>query len=123
MDLIGTSVRMAELRQTIAKVARTDANVLIQGESGTGKELVARAIHAMSGRVSRPFVDVKCGALNENLLHSELFGHEKGSFTGAEICKPEFLSRHRAEHSFSTKSENSAYRFNRRCFVCFRNGS
>jgi len=82
--LIGSGVGMEEIRKKIELVARKNATVLIRGESGTGKELVARAIHLESDRKDRPFLAVNCAALSENLLESELFGHEKGSFTGAD---------------------------------------
>lgn len=82
-DLIGKTPQMQKLYETINKVAPTDSTVLITGESGTGKELVARAIHKESKRASRPFVAVNCAAIPENLFESELFGHERGSFTGA----------------------------------------
>ncbi len=82
-EIIGESPAMRRIFDTIRRVARTDVTVLISGESGTGKELVARAIHARSPRRQRPFVAINCGAIPENLVESELFGHEKGSFTGA----------------------------------------
>jgi DNA-binding NtrC family response regulator len=81
--LIGESAVMEEVFDTIKQVAPTRATVLIQGESGTGKELVAQALHALSGRPKQKFVAVHCAALSPQLLESELFGHEKGAFTGA----------------------------------------
>ncbi|MBM4118529.1 sigma-54-dependent Fis family transcriptional regulator [bacterium] len=82
-SIIGSSEAMQRIFGIVRKVAPTDSTILIGGESGTGKELIARAIHFMSGRADKPFVGVNCGALPENLLESELFGHVKGSFTGA----------------------------------------
>src|SRR5581483_12320509 len=83
VELLGQSTAMENLRQLIRKVARTQATVLIQGESGTGKELVARALHRESQRAASPFIKLNCAAIPENLIESEFFGHEKGSFTGA----------------------------------------
>jgi two-component system response regulator HydG len=82
--LIGSGSTMAEVKKKIELVARSNATVLIRGESGTGKEVVARAIHIASERRDRPLLAVNCAALSENLLESELFGHEKGAFTGAD---------------------------------------
>ena len=82
--LIGNGPAMTEVRRKIELVARSNATVLVRGESGTGKEVVARAIHQASERRERPMLAVNCAALSENLLESELFGHEKGAFTGAD---------------------------------------
>ncbi len=86
-DLVGESPHLQEISQAIMRVAPNDTTVLIQGESGTGKELVARAIHRASLRAQKPFAAINCAALAETLLESELFGHEKGSFTSATVQK------------------------------------
>jgi len=85
--IIGESVPMKALRQQLALMADTNGRVLVYGESGVGKELVARALHAMSPRAAQPFVEVNCAAIPEELIESELFGHRKGSFTGAHEDK------------------------------------
>jgi DNA-binding NtrC family response regulator len=82
-NIIGRSPSMVRIFELVKKAARSQANILVLGESGTGKELIARAIHANSQRASKPFIPVDCASLPEHLLESELFGHEKGAFTGA----------------------------------------
>lgn len=86
--LIGDSAAMVKLKQMIRRIAPTDVSVLIQGESGTGKELVADALHQLSDRRDRPLLKISCAAIPEALLESELFGHERGAFTGATTAKP-----------------------------------
>ena len=87
LDIIGQSPGIRRVKELVGKVASTAHTVLILGESGVGKELVARSIHDQSPRHDRPFVVVDCGNLNENLLQNELFGHQKGAFTGATALK------------------------------------
>jgi two-component system NtrC family response regulator len=84
-EIIGSTPRMGEIFSMVSLVAKTDVTVLVQGESGTGKELVARAVHGKSRRRNAPFVPINCGAIPETLLESELFGHEKGAYTGAHV--------------------------------------
>lgn len=92
-SIIGRHPRMLEILQLVTQIADTDAVVLIQGESGTGKELIARALHFNSRRNDKPFIPMNCGALPENLLESELFGHVRGAFTGAIHDKPGWFER------------------------------
>ena len=86
-DIVGRSVRMREIFGVLEKIAPTSATVVIEGETGTGKEVVARTIHQMSKRADQPFIVFDCGAVPESLIESELFGHEKGSFTGAIMTR------------------------------------
>jgi DNA-binding NtrC family response regulator len=92
-QLVGKSDAMKRVYEQIARVAATSVTVLITGESGTGKELAARALHDLSRRRSRPFLAVNCGAISPHLMESEIFGHEKGSFTGAERQHQGFFER------------------------------
>ena len=91
--MVGQSVKMRQIFGLIKKIAPMDVSVIIQGETGTGKELVARAIHELSGRKRGPFVVLDCGAIPPNLIESELFGHEKGAFTGAVASRPGAFER------------------------------
>ncbi len=95
-DIVGKSPAMQEVYELMLMAAASDTNIILYGESGTGKELVARAIHAMSSRQERNFVPVNCGAIPENLLESEFFGHKKGAFTGADADKKGLLDE--ADH-------------------------
>ena len=88
MTAIVSSAPMFRLFDTVERVARSSATVLITGESGAGKEIVARAVHHYSQRISKPWVDLSCAALPEHLLESELFGYDKGAFSGADSSKP-----------------------------------
>jgi two-component system response regulator PilR (NtrC family) len=87
-EIIGRSAAIEEVRQMVERVAAAKTTILLLGESGTGKEVVARALHRLGGRHDQPFVAINCGAIPEGLIESELFGHEKGSFTGATDTKP-----------------------------------
>ena len=102
--IIGRSPRIQRIFRFVSKIAPTESAVLITGESGTGKELVARAIHYQSRRAHRPFVAVNCGALPENLLESEFFGHVKGAFTGAKHGRTGSSSRPTAARCSWTRS-------------------
>lgn len=87
-SIIGASDAMRDVFRKVEKVASTDVSVLVQGETGTGKELIARELHNRSSRIKKPFITINCGAIPENLLESELFGHVRGAFTGATATKP-----------------------------------
>lgn len=87
-SIIGASDAMRDVFRKVEKVAGTDVSVLVQGETGTGKELIARELHNRSSRIKKPFITINCGAIPENLLESELFGHVRGAFTGATATKP-----------------------------------
>ena len=103
-ELTGDSPPIQELKETISIVAPTNAWILIMGENGTGKELVARAIHRNSKRVHKPFVEVNCAAIPEELIESELFGHEKGAFTGATAKKRGKFDLAHGRHHFPGRS-------------------
>src|SRR5262249_62427927 len=87
-QLVGEDPSLRKVFQSLQRAATTDATVLLGGESGTGKELFARALHALSPRANEPFVAINCAAIPETLLETELFGHERGAFTGATNRKP-----------------------------------
>ena len=122
-NLTGKGPALRSILEFIAKVAPSASTVLITGESGTGKELVARAIHANSARSDGPFVAIDCAALTESLLETELFGHEKGSFTGAMPRRKGGWSRRRGAPFSSTKSVNWLCLCRRSCCAFFRSGS
>jgi two-component system, NtrC family, response regulator len=119
-NIIGKSKAMRDVFETIKKVAPASATVLIEGESGTGKELAAKSIHFNSPRKDNPFIPVNCSALSETLLESELFGHEKGAFTGAISMKKGRFELADTGPSFSTKSANFRKACRSSFFASFR---
>ena len=121
LAMIGNSPAMLMLRARIAQVGPTRETVLITGESGTGKELVARQLHEASSRSNSPLVSLNCPALSSHLMESELFGHERGAFTGAEARGPAVSNSRRAARSCSTKSPRSSCRSRPSCSACCRN--
>ena len=114
-DMIGGSPAMRKVFDTIEQVAHSDVDVLVVGETGTGKELVARSFHRRSRRAKGPFVPVDCGAIPENLLESEFYGHEKGSFTGAEGAVSACSNSPTRARSFSTSWANCRCSCRRSC--------
>ena len=120
-QLVGNSPHMDKIRDLIAKVAPTNSTVLVRGETGTGKELVARAVHDQSLRSDMPFVVVNCGALPESLIESELFGHRKGAFTGADEHRDRLVRGGQRRHDLSwTKSANCPRRCRPNCCACWK---
>ena len=105
-QLTGSSAPMQVVYRLIRKVTNLDATVLITGESGTGKELIARAVHNIGNRSKRPFVAVSCGAIPENLIEAELFGHERGAFTGSVGTREGYFEKVGDGTLFSTRSAN-----------------
>jgi transcriptional regulator with GAF, ATPase, and Fis domain len=104
-EIVGESPQVKKILEMIDTVAQTDATVMIRGESGTGKELVAQAIHGKSNRRYFPIISINCGAFPEGLLESELFGHEKGAFTGAQHKRKGKLEMANGAPSSLTKLE------------------
>ena len=114
--IVGASTKIQDVLRMISRLKDTHTPVLITGESGTGKELVARAIHFRGSFAKRPFVAVDCGSLVPTLIESELFGYEKGAFTGAvQVTNRDCFSRPTAEPSFSTKLANCRWRCRPSC--------
>ena len=123
-NIIGTSGPMRQVYEQIAQVARTNTTVLIRGESGTGKELIAHAIHYNSLRAKKPFVKVSCAALPETLIESELFGYEKGAFTGAHGAQEGPLRAGRGRHALPGRDRRREPRAPRSsCCACCRSAS
>jgi formate hydrogenlyase transcriptional activator len=122
-EIVGSSEAIRGVLSQVTKVAKTDSTVLIFGETGTGKELIARAVHRRSRRSARAFVAVNCAAIAPSLITSELFGHEKGAFTGALQRRAGALKQRTAERSFSTRSASFPWRHRSRCCESSRSGS
>ena len=102
--MVGESTALKEALARAYRAARSDASIVLHGESGTGKELAARAIHSGSSRAAHPFVAVDCASLPENLLEAELFGYEKGAFTGAVRAKPGLMESRRSRYAVSGRN-------------------
>ncbi len=122
-EMVGESQALRKVQELIRRVAPAETTVLVLGENGTGKELAARAIHRGSPRRDEPFVAINCATLKDALLETELFGHEKGSFTGAIAEKRGGLRLPRVAHCFSTRSANSSRSSRANCCASCRNGS
>ncbi len=108
--MVGVSDKLRDLQRQIAKVAPSNSNVLILGESGTGKELIARALHRNSLRAAGPFVAINCAALTETLLESELFGHERGAFTGRDYAEERQARGGRGRHGVPGRNRRAVSR-------------
>ena len=119
IPLVGRSPAMQEIYRVLARLMQTDLTVMISGESGTGKELVARALHDYGKRRNGPFVAVNMAAIPRDLIESELFGHERGAFTGAIPAPRAGSSRPREARCFSTKSATCRWRRRPVCYGCF----
>ena len=109
-NLVGTSGPMRQVYEQVAQVARTNTTVLLRGESGTGKELIAHAIHYNSPRAKKPFIKVSCAALPHDLIESELFGYEKGAFTGAQRLEERALRARRRRHAVPRRDRRAESR-------------
>ena len=118
IPLVGRSPAMQEIYRVLARLMQTDLTVMINGESGTGKELVARALHDYGKRRTGPFVAINMAAIPRDLIESELFGHEKGAFTGANPARPAASSRPKAARFSSTKSATCRWRRRPGCCAC-----
>ena len=121
-DMVGAGPVMTDLRNHLARIADSHGTVLISGESGTGKEVAAQAIHAASPRANAPFLAINCAALSASLLESELFGHEKGAFTGPISSARVVSNSPTEERFFLTRSVRFRPSFRRSCFESCRNG-
>jgi formate hydrogenlyase transcriptional activator len=120
-DIVGSSEALRKVLRQVSKVASSDSTVLILGETGTGKELIARAIHRRSNRAERAFIGVNCAAIPASLIASELFGHEKGAFTGATQRRRGVLNRRMGGRFFWTKSATCPRRYKSHCYECCKN--
>ncbi len=123
MDTFTNSPAMMDICKDTAKIALSQASVLISGESGTGKELIARAIHYNSRRAKGPFIKVNCAALPESLLESELFGHEKGAFTGAQTLRQGLFERANEGICSLTKLAKCRWYYKPNYYAFYRNGN